>query len=131
MVWILSYHTWSSSFILWNIIWERRGICRFRHIIGFTYHTTPEQIDTFCEQLRYYLKQDPRVQQDRTVVQFHELAESSQNILINFHFQIKPEENEPLILQKYLLDIARLAQAQKLDFAFPTRTLIMANVPRS
>ncbi len=109
-------------------ITERRGVCRFRHVLGFTYNASPEQIDQFSEQVRYHLKQDPRVQQDRVAVQFHELADSSQNILVNFHFIVQPHESEALILQKYLLDIVRLAQAAKLDFAFPTRTLIMENV---
>ena len=109
-------------------ITERRGVCRFRHVLGFTYNASPEQIDQFSEQVRYHLKQDPRVQQDRVAVQFHELADSSQNILVNFHFIVQPHESEALILQKYLLDIVRLAQAAKLDFAFPTRTLIMENI---
>ncbi|MCM2353922.1 MAG: mechanosensitive ion channel family protein [Pseudobdellovibrio sp.] len=112
-------------------ITERRGVCRFRHILGFTYSATPEQIDQFSEQLRYHLKQDPRVQQDRVAVQFHELADSSQNILVNFHFVVQPEESEALILQKYLLDIVKLSQAAKLDFAFPTRTLIMESAKLS
>ncbi|WP_409477776.1 mechanosensitive ion channel family protein [Pseudobdellovibrio sp. HCB154] len=112
-------------------ITERRGVCRFRHILGFTYSATPEQIDQFSEQLRYHLKQDPRVQQDRVAVQFHELADSSQNILVNFHFVVQPDESEALILQKYLLDIVKLSQASKLDFAFPTRTLIMESAKLS
>lgn len=106
-------------------ITERRGICRFRHILGFTYTAMPEQIEHFVEQLRYHLKQDPRVNQERIVIQFHELAESSQNILVQFHFLVQPHEAESQILQKYLLDIVKLSQASKLDFAFPTRTLIM------
>ncbi|MES2800893.1 MAG: mechanosensitive ion channel family protein [Bdellovibrionota bacterium] len=108
-------------------ITERRGICRFRHILGFTYAATPQQVEHFCEQLHYYLKQDSRVNQDRIVIQFHELAESSQNILVNFHFLVQPHELEAQILQKYLLDMVKLAQTSKLDFAFPTRTLIMEN----
>lgn len=108
-------------------ITERRGICRFRHMLGFTYAATPEQIEHFCEQLRYHLKQDSRVNQERIAIQFHELAESSQNILVQFHFLVQPHEVEALILQKYLLDIVKLSQASKLDFAFPTRTLLMEN----
>lgn len=108
-------------------ITERRGICRFRHMLGFTYAATPEQIEHFCEQLRYHLKQDPRVNQERIAIQFHELAESSQNILVQFHFLVQPHEFEAQILQKYLLDIVKLSQASKLDFAFPTRTLLMEN----
>lgn len=106
-------------------ITERRGICRFRHVLGFTYATTPEQIEHFCQQVRYHLKQDPRINQDRVAIQFNELAESSQNVLITFHFLVQPHEFEPEILQKYLLEMVKLAQGSKLDFAFPTRTLIM------
>lgn len=106
-------------------ITERRGICRFRHMLGFTYAATPAQIVHFCEQLHYHLKQDARVNPDRIVIQFHELAESSQNILVNFHFLVKPHESEAQILQNFLLDMVKLSQASKLDFAFPTRTLLM------
>lgn len=108
-------------------ITERKGNCRFRQILGFTYTASPDQIDHFCEQLRYQLKQDPRVQQERVVIQFNELAESSQNILVNFHYLIQPHESEALVSQKFLLDIVRLAQSTKLEFAFPTRTVIMEN----
>jgi MscS family membrane protein len=111
-------------------ITDRRGICRFRHIIGLTYNANPDQIEHFCEQLRYHLKQDQRVQQDRVVIQFHELAESSQNILVNFHFTLQPEEQESQVSQKYLLDIVRITQSAKLDFAFPTRTVIVEALPK-
>lgn len=104
---------------------ERRGVCRFRHMLGFTYSATPAQLEAYCEQLRYHLKQDPRIQQDRTSVQFNSLGDSSQNVLVNFHFVVQPHETEAAIAQTYLLDILKLAQTAKLDFAFPTRTLIM------
>lgn len=112
-------------------ITERRGMCRFRHLLGFTYAATPEQIEHFTEQLAYHLKQDPRINQERVLIQFHELAESSQNILINFHFLVQPHESEFQILQKYLIEMVKLAQASKLEFAFPTRTLLLENAKKS
>lgn len=110
---------------------ERRGIHRFRHLLGFTYSATPEQLEQFCEHLRYHLKQDPRIQQERVSVQFNSLGDSSQNILVNFHFVLQPHETEAAISQGYLLDILKLAQTDKLDFAFPTRTLIMESAKLS
>lgn len=104
---------------------ERQGICRFRQVFGFTYDATPAQIEDFKQHVHYHLKQDERVIPERILVQFLELAESSQNILINFHFQIKPEESEAEYLHKYLVELVSLAQNAKLDFAFPTRTMIM------
>lgn len=109
-------------------ITERRGICRFRHILGFTYNATPEQLANFCEQLQYHLKQDQRIQQERTSVQFNSLGDSSQNILVNFHFMVQPHESEAALNQSYLFDILKLAQTAKLDFAFPTRTLLMEKI---
>lgn len=107
-------------------ITQRNGVCRFRHVFGFTYTASPELLEKFCENVRYYLKQDHRVQQERVIVQFTELAESSINILINFHFNVQETESETMILQKYLMDLFKISKEQKLDFAFPTRTIVMA-----
>lgn len=111
-------------------ITARRGNQRFRHILGFTYAATPAQIEHFCKQVSEHLKKDARVNQQRTVVQFYELAESSQNILVNFHFLVQPNESETQILQQYLLDMVKIAQDSKLDFAFPTRTLVIEKIPQ-
>lgn len=106
---------------------ERDGLCRFHHVFGFTYNTSLEAIKSFSQHVQYFLKQDPRIQQDRIVVQFSQLAESSQNILIVFHFQIRPDESEFLLLDQYMHELVRIAQTLKMDFAFPTRTVILEN----
>ena len=105
----------------------RRGVCRFRQTLKFTYNATPEQIEIFCAEVEAYLKKETRVQHDRSVIQFSELAESSMNVLIIFHFYLQSTEDESELLQKYLLDLVRISQNQKMSFAFPTRTLFVEN----
>jgi len=103
---------------------ERNNILRFRVILGFTYNSPMDQLKQFCDMYRYQLSLDPRVDKSRITVTFHELAESSLNILANFHYKIDSTEDEAQVQQDYLYMIHKLAQEHKLDFAFPTRTLV-------
>ncbi len=103
---------------------ERNNIFRFRTVLGFTYNSKIEQLKQFCEIMHYQLALDPRVDPKRISVTFHEFAESSMNILVNFHYKLEALEEESQINQSYLYIIHKLAFEQKLDFAFPTRTLV-------
>jgi MscS family membrane protein len=106
---------------------NRENIFRFRTTLGFTYASTPIQIQNFCEHLRYYLKQDPAVDQTRIIVNFVDFAESSMNVLVNFHYKTNDPDLETLTNESYLLQIQKLVEDQKLSFAFPTRTLVIEN----
>jgi len=106
---------------------ERNGLCRFKHILGFTYSAKPEQIESFCEDIKYFLKQDSSVIQDRVTIHVNALAESSINILINFYFQTNELQTESSQTQYFLLNLLKISDNHKLDFAFPTRTLILEN----
>jgi hypothetical protein len=46
---------------------------------------------------------------------------------VNFHYQIQGDQDELLRNQEYLEAIYDVVQELKLDFAFPTRTLIVQN----
>lgn len=104
---------------------ERNGWYRFRQTIGFTYDANPNQLRQFGEHLKYLLLQDPKVDRDKIVIAFNGFGDSSLNNLINFHFHLDLSENEFEQTQIYLEMIYAVAQQLKLDFAFPTRTLIV------
>lgn len=106
---------------------ERRGLCRFRHILGFSYASTPESIELFCQHLHEALQQESTVEKDKTVIQVHAFADSSINILVNFHFMADEIQTETAQTQRFLLGIYKVAASCKLDFAFPTRTIILEN----
>jgi MscS family membrane protein len=92
--------------------------------LGFTYSSTSEQIQKFCQQLRYFIKQEPFVDQDRIAVHFSEFAESSINVLVSFHYKVDDANLELVTNESYLYQIQKIANDLKLSFAFPTRPII-------
>jgi MscS family membrane protein len=106
----------------------RNGWIRFRHVLGFTYDASLPQIKEFCEELRYLILQDARVDKNRVVANFNSYGDSSLNVLINFHFEIKLDDILPKIENEYLEIIHQTAEKHKLSFAYPTRTLLLHKV---
>lgn len=104
---------------------QRENLFRFRHVLGFTYNSKIEQLEQFVQTVKYFLKQDAQVMQDRTVVQVLEYGESSINILIQFHFKATDQYPDSEMIQNYLLAFHKLSSDLKLEFAFPTRTLFI------
>lgn len=107
----------------------RENVFRFRVVLGFTYAATQEQIQKFSEHVRYFLKQEQIVDQERVVVHFTDFAESSMNVLVNFHYKLNDALMETATNENYLFQINKIANDQNLAFAFPTRTLVIENKP--
>ena len=105
----------------------RENTYRFKAELGFTYAATQEQIQKFCEHMRYFLVQDSTVDQERIVVNFIEFAESSMNVLVRFHYKLVDPTQEFKVAEGYLFQIQKVANEQNLSFAFPTRTLLVEN----
>ncbi len=110
---------------------ERNNWVRFRTFVGVTYNAELKQIEQFCVNLRAYLARDPSIDQTRVVINLENFGESSVNILVNFHYKIALGEIEPVRNETYLHAIHATVQTLKLDFAFPTRTLIVQNADKS
>ncbi len=106
---------------------RRNGWIRFRHTIGLTYAATPLQLQQFCESLRQALLQDVTVERERISITFNGFGDSSLNVLVNFHFHVEENEDDTITAQKFLHLIHQLVSQMRLDFAYPTRTLIMPN----
>jgi len=105
----------------------RENTFRFRAVLGFSYASTQAQIQKFSEHLRYYLKQEPSVDQQRVTVHLTDFAESSMSFLISFHYKLNDPGLETITNENYLFQIYKIAADQKLQFAFPTRTLLVEN----
>ncbi len=108
---------------------ERNGAIRFRHVLGFTYDAKLEQINAFCENLKYQLLQDPSVDRERISVFFNSFGDSSLNVLVNFHYNLLADENDLKKINGFLELIYKTSEQNKLSFAFPTRTLLVQNQP--
>lgn len=111
-------------------ITDRNGLARFRQTIGLTYDATLPQIQQFIQTLRNHLTQDPTVDQSRISISLSGFGESSLNVLVNFHFQMQPADDENVRTESYLMLIHQLVSQFRLDFAFPTQTMIVQNKPQ-
>jgi MscS family membrane protein len=105
----------------------RNGWIRFRHMIGFTYDAKPEVIQQFCENLRYEFMQDPSVDRNKISASFHSYGDSSLNVLIQVHYKLGPEDNDSNKVSQFLELIHQISDKHQLNFAFPTRTLVIEN----
>lgn len=106
---------------------KRKGWVRFRHVIGFTYEATPELIQTFADNLKYQLLQDPSVDRERIAIHLNSFGDSALNVMVNFHYKLNENEVDLAKIGGYLNLIFNVSQEQKLSFAYPTRTLIVQN----
>lgn len=106
---------------------KRNGWIRFRQILGFTYDANPKVLQSFADNLKYQLLQDPSVDRERISVHFNGFGDSSLNVLVNFHFKLNVDEAELAKISSILDLIYEVSETQKLSFAFPTRTLIIQN----
>jgi len=108
---------------------KRNGWIRFRQILGFTYDAHPKSLQSFAENLKYQLLQDPHIDRERIAVHFNGFGDSSLNVLVNFHYKLNGDETEAAKISTYLDLIFEVSETQKLAFAFPTRTLLIQNKP--
>lgn len=110
---------------------ERLGVIRFRQVLGLTYDSPLIKIQQLIENIKYQLQHDPTVDKSRITVVLNGLAESSLNVLVNFHFTTQPTDNEHVRTEYYLAMLHQLVLQLQLEFAYPTTTMIVQNKPTS
>ncbi len=104
---------------------KRQNWVRFRHILGFTYDATPVLIQSFADNLKYQLLQNPIVDRERIAIHLNSFGDSSMNVIVNFHYRLDPDQVELAKIEEFLNLIYTVSQEQKLAFAFPTRSVII------
>jgi MscS family membrane protein len=106
--------------------WSRMRKRRIMLTLGLTYDTTPAQLTRAVAAIRQVLRDDPRICQDFSLVNFTDLGAHSLDIFVyafttttNWaeHLQIRED-----VLLAFMTAIADLG----LQFAFPTQTLHVA-----
>lgn len=102
---------------------------RYKTTLGVAYHTKPDQLQAFVEGIRAIIQANPGMRQDYYIVEFHGFGATSLDILL-YCFIDAEDWNEELRTRHVLnLDIMRLAESLQVEFAFPTQTLHIANMP--
>ncbi|QDK38482.1 mechanosensitive ion channel family protein [Bdellovibrio sp. NC01] len=96
---------------------------RIRQSLGLAYETTPENIEAFCDRVRYLIKQDQKVIPETVTVHFNNFNASTLDVLVNFHLKVYTGPEELEHQQRIFLEIIKIANDMKVEFAYPTQTV--------
>ena len=107
-----------------------RKLRRYRAVLGLAYDTPPERIEAFCEGIRQIFIHTDGVVQDRCLVEFQDLSESSLSILLNAFIEAPDWAAEMRIRTVLNLALLRLAKELGVEYAFPTHTVHVATMPQ-
>ena len=107
----------------------RRTWRRYSTTLGIAYHTDPDRIQAFVEGVRAIVRANPNMRHDYYIVEFITFDASSLNIMVYTFIQAASWNEEMRTRHVFNLDILRLAEQLEVEFAFPTQTLHVAEMP--
>ncbi|MEM1157066.1 MAG: mechanosensitive ion channel family protein [Verrucomicrobiota bacterium] len=111
---------------------DNMGLRQYRRVktfLGVTYDTPSEKIEAFLEGIKNIIKANPHTRKDYFHVVFNDFGTSSLDIMVYFFLSVPNWSDELVERQNVLLEIIRLAEELKVEFAFPTQTLHIMNQP--
>ncbi|SNS80652.1 MscS family membrane protein [Ekhidna lutea] len=111
---------------------DNHGLRKYRRFytqISITYDTPPEMIDVFVKGLRKIVEDHPKTWKDNYHVYFNEMSSSSLNIMFYIFFNVPSWGEELQARHEILMSIVRLGKELGVNFAFPTQTLHIENLP--
>ncbi len=102
-----------------------RTMRRQRFLIQVTYDTPREKLEELMADIKQVITDHPMTNKTNFNVRFNDFGESSLNILVYFHIETADYSAELEAREEILLRIMHLAKNLGIDFAFPTRTLVI------
>lgn len=111
---------------------DNHGLRQYRRFytqIAITYDTPPEIIELFVEGLRKIVETHPNTRKDNFHVYLNDMAASSLNIMFYIFFKVPSWGKELEARHEVLLKIMNLAKELGVNFAFPTQTVHVENLP--
>ena len=115
-----------------NVTVANLGMRKFRMFIlniGITYDTPPALIEKFLEGLKLIIHNHPATVKDNYFVHFNNLEASSLNILFRVALQVPDLALDLATKEELLLGIMRLAESLGINFAFPSTSLYVEQIP--
>ena len=106
-----------------------RNMRRQRFFIQVTYDTAREKLEQLIAGIKQLITDHPLTNKTKFDVRFNDFGESSLNILVYFHLESPILGPELEAREEILLRIMDLAAELGVDFAFPTRTLVIETPP--
>jgi MscS family membrane protein len=95
----------------------------FETMLGVTYDTNPDLIETFIEKLKKMIIDDPRVTNDDFYIALNGLGPSSLDILFRVYLNTSDYAGEIKIKEDLILNILRMAEELGVSFAFPSTSV--------
>ncbi len=115
-----------------NVSVTNKGVREYRlfaSTLGLTYDTPPDLIEHFLTGIKKVIVRHPEVSNEDYYVFFTEMGASSLNVLVRA-YMIAPTYTDELRIKESLhLAIMRWAEALGVQFAFPTTTLHIEDMP--
>ncbi|MFS8066411.1 MAG: mechanosensitive ion channel family protein [Byssovorax sp.] len=106
-----------------------RDRLRLSCVIGVVYETNAAQMAEILEGIERVLRDHPQIWPDAVVVRFKEFGASSLDIEVMAWFTTTEWNEFTLIRQQLLLQFMSVVEEAGSSFAFPTRTLHLAQAP--
>ncbi len=106
-----------------------RVMRRQRFFIQVTYDTPREKLEELAAEIKQLITDHPLTNKKSFHVRFNDFGESSLNILVYFYLEVADLAAELEAREEILLRIMDLVQQLGIDFAFPTRTLVIETPP--
>jgi MscS family membrane protein len=104
---------------------------RQRFLIQVTYDTPREKLEELVSGIKQLIADHPMTNKTNFNVRFNDFGESSLNILVYFYIETADYAAELEAREQMLLRIMDLARELGIDFAFPTRTLLIETPPEA
>ena len=102
---------------------------RYTTELGIRYDTPPQLIEAFVKGVRELIIEHPDTRSESYNVEFNAFADSSLSILLNVYFKQLDWGVEQSSKHRLHMGIVRLAAALKVQFAFPSTTLMIEEFP--
>jgi len=106
-----------------------RNYRRFYTQIAITYDTPPDLIEVFVKGLREIVENHPNTWKENYHVYFNDMSASSLNIMFYIFFRVPSWGKELEARHEVLMSIMKLGNELGINFAFPTQTLHIENLP--
>jgi MscS family membrane protein len=107
---------------------ENLSLRSMRHqklLLQVTYGTAREKLEELVGGVTRLLAEHPKTNKANIYVRFNDFGESSLNILVYFYLETASYSEELEKREEILLSIMKLAEQLHIEFAFPTRTLLI------
>ena len=111
---------------------DNHGLRKYRRFytqIAITYDTPPEMIEIFVKGLRAIVEDHPDTWKENYHVYFNDMASSSLNIMFYIFFNVPTWGEELKCRHEILMSIVKLGKELGVNFAFPTQTIHVENLP--